>query len=98
MIAMTGTSHNESQIADTRNARATVGRACSGNSSPSRLSVLCVLPPAPCPPPTRKCAGAATRAEEANHAGRQHDQRKGNPEKEDADEGGSGEYQHRPAF
>src|SRR5205807_2723760 len=51
MIAITGTSHNESQIADTRNARATVGRACSGNSSPSRLSPApSVLPPGPCSP------------------------------------------------
>jgi hypothetical protein len=46
MIAITGTSHNDSQIADTRKARATVGRACSGNSSPSKLSPApAVFPP-----------------------------------------------------
>ena len=51
--AVTGTSQSASQIAETPNARATVGRACSGISSPSRASTTAGLPvpPGPCPLP-----------------------------------------------
>ncbi len=45
-----------------------------------------------------ECARATARADEANNAGRQYDQRKRHPEKEDANEGGGGEHQHRLAF
>ena len=59
MMAITGPSHSTSQIADTRNARPTVGRTCSGISSPSALScTACALPP-PWPSPTIKAADPA---------------------------------------
>src|SRR5262249_50877518 len=53
---MTGMTQSARQTADARSERATVGRACSGSSSPSRLSTSAssALPwPPPCPPPTR---------------------------------------------
>ena len=50
-MAMTGISQSASHIAETDNARAIVGWACSGSSSPSRRGwSLCLSPDEPCPP------------------------------------------------
>src|SRR6516165_11428561 len=49
--AITGMSQSASQTADTNKARATLGRACSGSSSPNRLlSSPYLSAPLPCPP------------------------------------------------
>ena len=51
---MTGTSQRASHKAETRSARPTVGRACCGSASPSKLSCSpAFAAPEPCPPPTR---------------------------------------------
>src|SRR5215472_6419820 len=96
-IASTGTSHNESQIAETRNARAAVGRACSGNSVPSRLAGAVRFAPGTMLADLER-ARAGARTDEADQSCRQHNQRERHREKEDANKGEPRKQQHRLAF
>ena len=74
----------------------TLGRTWSGNSSPSRLSTRGRLLVAAAVLDARRIPAVRSRAEIADHAGRDDDDREGDVEKEDRDEGDRRERDHHP--
>jgi hypothetical protein len=92
--AATGTTHSNSHTALTRSARPTLGRRDRQFLAEQAVDRRDFLPP----PRVRwrQIPAAAARAEIADHAGREDDDREGDVEKEDRDKGDRRERDHHP--